>query len=168
MLNRNTPPPFQEADIIAAPIPKKIPTGDIDLWWFDQVDQPAVRIEVVWPAGRWFEPKPGASHFLAALLDKGTRNRSAIQFAETLEFHGSSVEAQSGYDYLTLTLLSIESQLANVLPLLFEIINESLFPEDELRMAKNIYLQNLQVNRQKNSFLASVAMRENLFGARHP
>lgn len=168
MLNRNTPPPFQEADIIAAPIPKKIPTGDIDLWWFDQVDQPAVRIEVVWPAGRWFEPKPGASHFLAALLDKGTRNRSAIQIAETLEFHGSSVEAQSGYDYLTLTLLSIESQLANVLPLLFEIINESSFPEDELRMAKNIYLQNLQVNRQKNSFLASVAMRENLFGARHP
>lgn len=168
MLNRNTPPPFQEADIIAAPIPKKIPIGDIDLWWFDQVDQPAVRIEVVWPAGRWFEPKPGASHFLAALLDKGTRNRSAIQIAEALEFHGSSVEAQSGYDYLTLTLLSIESQVANVLPLLFEIINESSFPEDELRMAKNIYLQNLQVNRQKNSFLASVAMRENLFGTHHP
>lgn len=168
MLDRNTPPPFREADIIGALVPKEKRVNDISLYWWDQVEQPAVRIEIVWPAGRWFEPKPGVSHFLAALLDKGTRNRSAIEIAEKLEFHGSSLEAQSGYDYLTLTLLSIESQVTNVLPVLFDVITESCFPGDELRIAKNIYLQNLQVNRQKNSFLASVAMRENLFGTHHP
>ncbi|MFN5170260.1 MAG: M16 family metallopeptidase [Cyclobacteriaceae bacterium] len=168
MLDRTLPPPFHEADVFDTPAPQQIQAGQLDVYWLQQVDQPAVRIELVWPAGRWYEPKPGVSHFLATLLDKGTRKHSALEIAEHLEYHGSSIEAESGYDYLTVTLLSIQSQVSKVLPLLFEILTDCTFPAEELRLARNIYLQNLQVNRQKNSFLASVAMRENLFGKNHP
>ena len=43
-----------------------------------------------------------------------------------------------------------------------------MFPEKELEQLKSIYLQNLKVNKEKTSFLASTLIRKKIYGEAHP
>jgi predicted Zn-dependent peptidase len=49
-----------------------------------------------------------------------------------------------------------------------ELLLESVFPLKELEQLKSIYLQNMKVNREKTSYLATTLFRKNIFGESHP
>jgi zinc protease len=169
MLDRKSAPPFQKSLSFSIPKPHRVVlSSGVPLFLLDGVLQNVVRVEAIFNAGKWFEKKIGQSHFFTALLEKGTSKKNATQIAEILDNHGASFEAHAGSDFISISLYSLRSHLHSVLPLFLEILQSPTFPEKEWNLSKDIFLQNLKVNREKTSYMASVLIRKNIFGENHP
>lgn len=169
MLDRKSPPKFhrinkiniQGADFTAL-------DNQIPVYTISAGKQPVVRIELIFKAGSWFEKVPGTSYFATKMLSEGTHRLSSAQISNEIEKFGGHLDLTSTLDYVVITLESLTKHLANLLPLLFELINNPSFPEDEFKTLKNIKAQQIRVSKEKTNILASVKFRENLFGKHHP
>ena len=169
MLNRKLAPPFQKNLSISLPRPieAKLASG-ITILGVQGIEQNVVKIEVIFSAGKWFESKTGLSQFTAALLEKGTHQKTAKIIADTLDYYGASLEIHPGFDFLSVSLYSLKTNLEHVFPLFLEILQDPSFPETEWELMKEIFLQNLKINNEKTSYRAGVLIRKNIFGAVHP
>lgn len=130
-------------------------------------DQPVLRLEVIFNAGKIAEKKEAVSTFTAAMLEKGTIRRKSEEIAGTLDYYSAHLEVSPGLDYTTIGLYCHTRNLEQVLPLFLEIISEPSFDDEEFRIYKEMFLQNLEVNQEKNSYLAGQAIRGLVFG-KHP
>jgi zinc protease len=131
-------------------------------------NQPVVKLEIIFKAGKWYEPKPGVSYLTAKMLLEGTSNYSAKQIAETIAFYGASLECTQGFDRSNLTLYCLSKHLEMLLPLVNEILTCPTFPEAELNLLKSRTIQNISIEKQKTSYLATSALTRNIYGERHP
>jgi predicted Zn-dependent peptidase len=127
-----------------------------------------VRIELIFNAGNWYEPSLGCAHFAAKMLSEGTAKHTAKEIQEKFAYYGAFPEFSSGMDHSTVTVYTLSRHLEALLPLIHELVSESVFPEKELENARNITLQGLKVNKEKTAFLAGSKFREMLFGPEHP
>lgn len=169
MLDRTKAPAFQKnssLDVLDANI-ITLPNG-VKVYSIEGGQQEVIKIELIFRAGRWFEPKTGAAHFAASLLSKGTRDKSSFDIARVFDLYGAHLEVNPGLDVVSVSLFSLTKNLQPVLELLLEIIKHASYPEKEVGQAKAIFLQNLQVNNEKTSFQASKLFRKNLYGENHP
>src|SRR5882672_1923603 len=169
MLNRSIAPHFSKIFSIDLPSPEvvRLP-GEVDLVLFSGLQQEAFKLEVIFKAGKWHEPKPGLAHFTAVMLDKGTSTKSSKEIAEILDYYGAQLEISSGYDFVSISLYGLKKFIKEIFPIFFDILSDPVFSEDEFELQKKIFLQNLEVNEKKNSFLASRLIRKNIFGSAHP
>jgi len=62
----------------------------------------------------------------------------------------------------------MKKNFAELLPVVSELIVDSIFPEEELEIYKKNMQQRLQVNLRKNDFIAGRLIDTYLFGAEHP
>lgn len=169
MLNREIAPPFRGIDKvnIQRAVSKKLDNG-IPAHFIQAGTEPVIRLELIFQAGHWFEPYNGVSYFTTKSLSLGTPSHSAKQIEEKLALYGSFLDLGTGYDKCTITLYCLSKHLKSLLPLIKEMITESVFPDEELNNLKNITLQQYKVNINKTSFLSSGAFRKLLFGKQHP
>lgn len=149
------------------PHKKTLPNG-IDLFFIRGGSQDVLKIELFFKAGRWFETTWGASHFTSHLLSKGTKQKSSFEIAQWFDRYGAHLEVTAGLDMVSIAIYSLTKNLKPVIGVFQEILREPSFPEKELDQSKSIYIQNLKVNHEKTSFLASKHFRKSLFGGDHP
>ena len=169
MLNRSSAPSFSKNFSFELPQPEVIRlSGLIDLIFLPGLQQEVFKAEIICKAGKWHEPKPGLSHFTSLMLDKGTSGRSSREIAEILDFYGAQVEISPGHDFVSISLYGLKKYARAIFSVLMEILNDPVFPDAEFDLQKQIFLQNLEINEKKNSFLASRLIRKNIFGPDHP
>lgn len=169
MLDRKVAPPFVKTtsfDLIT-PAENNLPNG-IDLFFVTGGSQDVLKIEFIFEAGRWYEEQWGTAYFTAHLLSKGTKHKSSFEIAQLFDKYGAHLEISPGLDFVSISLYSLNKNLAPVLQLLVEILSEPTFTEKEFDQAKSVFIQNLKVNNEKTSFLASKLFRKNIFGDAHP
>jgi zinc protease len=169
MLDRTVAPPYVQSTSFDLLTPERttLPNG-IDLFFITGGSQEVLKIELVFNAGRWHEEAWGAAYFTSHLLSKGTKRKSSFDIARIFDLYGAHLEVNPGLDFVSISLYALTKNLEPVLSLLKEILSEPTFPEKEIEQAKSIYLQNLKVNEEKTSFLASKYFRKQLFGDAHP
>lgn len=169
MLDRTLAPAFHKSsslDILPADI-VQLPNG-VWIYTIAGGQQEVLKVEVILKAGRWFEPKTGAAHFAATILSKGTSEKSSFDIARIFDRYGAHLEVNPGLDVVSISLFSLTRNLRPVLDLLLEILRDAVYDEKEFEQAKAIFLQNLQVNKEKTSFQAGKLFRRSLFGESHP
>jgi len=168
MPDRRVAPPLRHTLDFTLPKPELFLEKEGLSGWLIASDlQPVLRIEVCFRAGKIIEKQEAVSSFTASMLEKGTLNKSASQIAAILDQHSAQLEISPGMDFTTISLYCLTSNLRKVLPLFLEIISAPSFDENEFRLHCEIFLQNLQVNKEKNSYLAGQAIRGLVFGD-HP
>jgi predicted Zn-dependent peptidase len=74
------------------------------------------------------------------------------------------LQTEYGADQSSVKLYTLNKHLASVLPILHAILNESIFPDQELGIFIQNQKQSLQVSLQKNDFLAKKHFANALFG----
>jgi len=131
-------------------------------------EQAVLRIEWVFEAGNYYDQKVGQALFTSKMLLEGTRNKTASQINAAIDQYGAFVEAQNHFDLAELVLHCPKRFVAEVLPLMAEIIFQPTFPEEELSQLKRKQIQDLQINLQKTAFLAGRAFRKAVFGKDNP
>ncbi len=168
-LDRTQSPDFQRITSIQLPaVDTTLLDNGLLLHLIAVQQQPILRLELIFDAGTWFETVPATSFFAVKMLSEGTSSRTSAQISEQLDRIGAFLELNSGPDRASVVVYCLTRFLPDVLPLLRELLTESIFPEKELADLQNITIQNLKVNFEKNAHLAGVLARENLFGAAHP
>jgi len=168
MPDRTIAPTFFPPDKFQLPKPEVIVLENgarIDLLKIG--DQPVVSIEFIFRSGIWFERKAGQAFFTAKMLSEGTRSFSSAELAAKLDFYGAFIEIQPGFDFTKIALHLPTRHVEKVLDVVSEILFEPTFRENELDLMKQIQVNQLQVNFQKNSYLASREFRSSLY-TNHP
>jgi predicted Zn-dependent peptidase len=169
MLNRTLAPPFNKSTAFNLLVPEKqFLRNGMEVYFVSGGSQDVVRVEIVFPAGRWFETKWGAAYFTANLLSKGTPTKTSFDIAQAFDQFGAHLEINPGLDAVSVSLFTLNKNLEPSLSLLFELLTTSTFPEKEIEQIKSIYLQNLKVNNEKTSFQASKLIRKKIFGETYP
>ncbi|MBJ6110971.1 insulinase family protein [Hymenobacter sp. BT523] len=166
MLDRTVAPPVQPLARVTLPAADvlSLPSG-ARLHVLANDAQPVVRLQAVFRAGKTVEPRPGLATLTARMLLEGTTTRTARQIADEVAFYGASLECDAGFDRSTLTLYCLTRHLPALLPLVLDVLQNPAFPASELDQLKTRTIQNVRVERQKTSFLASERFNELLFGA---
>lgn len=169
MLDRRVAPVFNRnfSFQLIEPEYRKLQNG-AEVIFVNGGEQNVIKVELVFPAGRWYENPWGTSYFTTQLLVKGTATKNSFEIASTFDRLGVHFEVSPGVDHITLSLYSLTRNLSQSLDLMIEVVRESIFPEKEIEQLKSIYTQNLKVNLEKTSFLASRSFKKVLFGAHHP
>jgi predicted Zn-dependent peptidase len=171
MVNRALAPEIHDAvefDFKLPPINKVLLDNGLELYWLDAGVQDVVQIDWVFPAGLWYEQKPSVAQAIGGLLKNGTSKYSSEQINEALEFYGAQLKVNAGNDYATITLYSLTKHLPVLLPMVFEIITDATFPENEVEIHKRNAVQRLLVNLRQCEFVANRQIDAVLFGPDHP
>lgn len=169
MLDRKTAPPFAKTTSFQLPEPISVKLGNgVELHQLKGVQQEIIKLEVVFNAGKWYEPMPGISHFTSQMLEKGTITKSSSQLAEFFDRYGAHIEISNNFDFVSVGLYSLTKHLRILLPVFFEIITQPAFSEPELDQMKDIFIQGLRINNEKTSYQASRLIRKRIFGPAHP
>ncbi len=168
-LQRHLAPAFVKTTSLELPVATQIKLSAlVNLTMLTEVRQKVCKVEFVLEAGKWFEPKIGLSYFTAQLLEKGTATKSSSDIAEIFDYYGAHIEVNAGYDFVSVSLFALREHLLLLLPILQEIFLTPAFAENEWRLMKTIFLQNLKINNEKTSLVSSKSLRKNIFGAHHP
>jgi zinc protease len=169
MLNRKSPPNFVQNTSFQLIDHEHItlPNG-CELYFVPGGEQEVIKVEFIINAGKWSEPLPGISHFTSALLPKGTRKLRSKDISSALDFLGIHLEIHPGFDFTSISFYGLSRNIALTLDLIVDILLNPSMPENELKQAKDIYLQGLKINLEKTSFVASREFRKKLFGEAHP
>lgn len=168
MLNRTIAPPITLANKPVLLQPQLIVLhNDIPLYVINAGSQPLTRIEIVYNAGSICQNKKTLASTVASMLREGTSKRSAQDIANTLDFYGAFLETECNRDNATIALFCLNKHLANVLPIINEIINEAAFPQKELTIYQTTQQQRLAVNATKTDAVCRNLFSANLFGDTH-
>ena len=164
-MDRSIAPAFLEPKIFELPRPELIELGSgYRFFSLNSGDQPVIKIEFIFRAGSWFEAIPGLAHFSGKMLLEGTKNWSSKQIANKLDNYGAFVEVKPGMDFINLSIHIPSRHFAAIELILSEILFYPTFPDAELKLMKQIQVQQIKVNQHKNSFVASRIFRSKLFG----
>jgi len=128
---------------------------------------PIVYLSVLIPASPLDEEKPSQAYLTAHLLTHGTKNLSAREIEDKIDFFALSIEKKVHYDYTLLTLSTTKRYLSEGLDLFFEILKAPTFPEDEFKKEVSILEKSLKQMEEDPSYIAHKNFLKKLFGE-HP
>lgn len=168
-LDRSTAPQIStidKIDIIKG-VPHTLSNG-LTLHTIDCDTEEMVKIDWLFKAGAWAADRPCLSSFTANMLAEGTKNKTAKEIAGIFDFYGAIFRPASDADKVTITLFCLNKHLDKVLPLVKEIIEEAVFPQEELDIYRQKKINQLKVNLNKGDYVAKNIFDQSLFGQDHP
>ena len=125
-------------------------------------------MEWVFNAGNWFEKKNLIAASTNFLLKNGTSSKTAFQLNEHFEYYGSYLNRSCYNETATISLHCLSKHLEAVLPVVKEMLVDSVFPEAEISIYKQNMKQRLNVNLKKCDFVAGRLIDAYLYGEEHP
>ncbi|MFN5421890.1 MAG: M16 family metallopeptidase [bacterium] len=140
----------------------------VDVYSLHAGTEEVVQIEWVFKAGNWYEQKKNLASATNFLIKNGTRNRTAYQINEFVDFYGAYLSRSCYNETAVVTLHCLSRHLENVLPLVQELFTDAVFPEEELNIFRQNMQQKLLVNLRKCDFVAGRKIDELVFGPDHP
>lgn len=164
MLDRTVAPAFIKSDTFELPGFQTTEVNGIPLFIIPEVKQDILKIELIFNSGKWHEPKAGVSHFTSNMLEKGTHRLDSSELAEAFDRMGAHIEISAGYDNCAVSVYALRKNWKEAAELFAEMISTPSFDGDELQLMKDIFLQNLKINKEKTSYVASQLIRKNIFG----
>ena len=171
MLDRTIPPPIKDAvefNLRLNPCKKILLSNGAPVYYINDGAEEVAMIELVFNAGNTFENKNLVAAATNYLLKNGTSKKTALEINEHFEYYGAHLERSCRNETATITLHCLSKHLKEVLPVIREIITDSVFPEPELEIFKQNSIQRLSVNLQKCDFVANRLIDQYLYGTQHP
>jgi len=171
MLNRKKPPVIKDAvdmNLQLRPYEKYILKNGVEVYAINAGAEEVLQLEWNFRAGNWFEEKNLVAASTNFLLKNGTTTKNAFQINEHFEYYGAYLNRACNNETATVTLHSLAKHLTHLLPVVKELLTDSVFPEEELAIYKQNMKQRLHVNLKKCDFVANRLIDAYLYGEQHP
>ncbi|HVW12726.1 MAG TPA: pitrilysin family protein [Mucilaginibacter sp.] len=164
-LNRTLPPHFRSVEHISLIRPEHIKLNNgCDIFVFNSGDQELVRIEWIFNNLRFDPAKPLLNVAVNTMLTEGTSSRSASEIADQVDFYGGFLQVDYGYDHSQAVLFTLNKHIEKTLPVMKDLITDSIFPEKELETFIRNQQQKLQVSLKKNDIVARRTFNKAIYG----
>ena len=170
-LNRKDPPYIKDAvefNLQLKPYEKFVLDNGVEVYAINGGPEDVLQIEWVFYAGNWFEKKNLVAASTNFLLKNGTSGKNAFQLNEHFEYFGSHLNRHCYNETATISLHSLSKHLEVLLPVIKELISDSVFPEEEISTYKQNMKQRLNVNLKKCDFVAHRLIDKYVYGEEHP
>jgi predicted Zn-dependent peptidase len=171
MLNRKKAPAIKDAVNMSLHLPPYIAftlSNGVPVYTVQAGSQEVLQVELLFFAGLWYEQQELLSATTNFLLKNGTKTKTAFQLNEQVEYYGAYLSRGCFNDVSNITLHCLNKHLPHLLPVVSEILTESIFPDDELVIYKNNQLQRLDINLKKCEFVGNRLIDEYVYGRNHP
>ena len=171
MLNRTSTPNIIDAvhlNLTLKPYEKFILSNEVPVYAVNAGAEEVLMLELVFKAGNSFEEQNTIAYATNHLLKNGTSKKNAFQINEHFEYYGAYLNRSCHHEYASITLHCLSKHLSVLLPVVKEIITDSIFPEEELEIFKQNSKQQLSVNLHKCDFVANRLIDVYLYGMDHP
>lgn len=149
------------------PSAEVLPNG-IELYTINKGSEAVCRIDMLFDGGRFAAHVPAVADLCGPMMRRGIPGSDADRIAEALDFYGAWLQTGTTLHYSTLSLFSLNRNLARVLPLLTAIISAPTFPESDLRLLVGQRIQQLRINSGKVRIVAGEEFNRLVFGKDHP
>ena len=131
---------------------------------------PVVNMNLVLRSGGAADPqdRAGLASLTAALVDEGTKSRSALDISNQLAAIGARLGTGSDYDSSLVNLLTLSKHLDRSLEIYADVVTNPSFPESELELQRASRLASLMQRRDDANAIAGVVYASLLYGRNHP
>lgn len=126
------------------------------------------QIEVGFQAGKWSADKPLQAGLTNQMLLKGCHGKSEEEISEFIDNKGAYIIPSYDNDFASVSLYSINRHLAELMPLLAEILLYPDFQENALEVELQKSKQKHQIDLKKVDVVARLEMNKMIFGDAHP
>ena len=155
-------------DLRLKPYQKYILKNGVEVYAIDAGAEEVMMVEWVHYAGDWYEERNLVAAATNFMLKNGTSSKTAFQINEHFEYYGAYLNRAAYNETSTITLHTLSKHVEQLLPVVREMLTDSIFPEEELAIYKKIMQQRLSVNLLKCDFVAHRFIDAYLYGEQHP
>lgn len=158
---------------LIAPLPFSVPEkrelkNGVPYYIIQGGTEEIVRVELLFMAGSYYQHKPLVTYAALNLLKLGTARRTSAEISEFIDFYGAYLQIDTQKDIVSVSIFVLNKYLEPLLALLSELVQEPLFPQNEL----DILLRNQKhqhiINSRKVAYMARLHFAEKIFGPDHP
>lgn len=135
---------------------------------FDGGSQPINMVSVVRAGGTADFSSSARLQLMLATIGEGTSTRSGSAIADIFDSNGAWIKTGAYGHHSVVSIFSLNSRVADVMPVFMDMIENATFPQREFDMKKAQIAQQLSVQMQKVSFKADACLRSLICGADHP
>ncbi len=169
MPDRKFSPPIKHPEHIPHIAPRKLVLNNgLPVYLIEGGNEEMLRIELVFKAGSYMQSLPLTAFSATKLMASGTSGKDRQTLMESLDYYGAHLHLDAQKDISSASIHVLNKHLDYVLPLLFEILIDPVYPETEVEtFLKNQQQQHL-VNQKKVQHLARTTFNELVYGERHP
>lgn len=171
ILERKKSPPIVDAvnfHLQLKPCQKFTLKNGAEVYAIDAGAEEVMMIEFVFFAGNWLEEQNLVAATTNFLLRNGTTNKTAFQINEHFEYFGSYLNRSCFNETATVSLHCLTKHIKELLPVVRELLTDSIMPEEELSIYQQNMKQRLKVSLQKSDFVAGRLIDSYLYGKNHP
>ncbi len=167
--DRKTAPEIQTIKKLDVIQPQKyLLKNNIPVYAINAGEQDIIKIELIFCAGSYYQPKKIVAQFTNRMLIEGTKTRSANEIADIFDFYGAFIQTDVEKDKAFVTLFCLNKHLSNVLPVFEDIIKNPVFPENEFSICIHNRKQQHIINTQKVNYVSRMKFPGLIFGENHP
>jgi predicted Zn-dependent peptidase len=171
MPDRKTPPAIVDTvnlTLQLKPYQKLTLKNGVEVYTVDAGAEEVMSLEWVFFAGNCFEEHNLVAAATNFLLRNGTSQKNAFQINEHFEYYGSHINRACYNETAIISLHCLSKHIGELLPVVKELIADSIMPQDELDIFIQNMKQRLKVNLKKSDFVAGRLIDAYLFGPDHP
>jgi predicted Zn-dependent peptidase len=171
MVNRTVAPPIVDAvdfKLSLKPYGKIVLKNGVEVYTINAGAEEVMMLEWVYYAGNCYEEKNLVAASANFLLRNGTSKKTAFQINEHFEYYGSYVNRACYNETASITLHTLTKHVHELLPVVREMITDSVMPEEEINIYKQNQKQRLKVSLKKCDFVAGRLIDAYLYGVNHP
>lgn len=150
------------------PYQKMVLKNGVEVYAVNAGAEEVMSLEWVFFAGNCYEEQNLVAATANFLLRNGTSQKSAFQINEHFEYYGSFLNRACYNETASITLHCLTKHVGELLPIVKELITDSVMPQDELDLYKQNMKQRLRVNLKKSDYVAGRLIDAYLYGEKHP
>jgi zinc protease len=145
-----------------------LPNGLIVLL-VDNPSIPAVSLSVSVLSGARHEPeqKAGLALMVSRLMDEGTKTRTSLEIAETIESVGGMLDSDGSYERILVSATVLKNDIDLALELTADILINPIFPEEFVAKEKSRTLSEIASAKDRPQVIAGWEFSELIYG-KHP
>src|SRR5690606_34299096 len=155
----NLPKGGPDPKLVLPNIQKHKLSNGLNVWTVRQTELPIVSMNMVMNAGGMADPadRSGLAYLTAALLESGTKTRSAEEIANQLQSIGANMGTGSGWDSATASIQTLTRNIDKALDIYADVIMNASYPASELETRRRRDLVGFIQRRDNPNAIANIA-----------
>jgi zinc protease len=165
---KRTEIPFNDSGIILnIPQIQKSNFGNIIFYKYQDNSQPLINFKINFKNGAAADTKPGLANFTMAMLQGGTKSKSATQIFEEFESFGASYFFNAYWDECAAGFSCLSDFFNPCFEVLLDCIKNPEFSDSEFNRQMDKIAASIMQNSADPSYIAQVAFNKGIFNS-HP
>ncbi len=154
MINRKTPPPITVPDKISFDrAEKQLLENGLELFSIEAGLHDVLGIDFIWKTGTVDCTNQMVAKTAFKMLTEGTSTKKSSEISSIFDFYGAYTQSFSGTNFSGISLYCLSKYVSELLSLVFECIQQPIFPEKELSTYIQNKVQKIRLEEEKVGYL---------------